>query len=154
MTDIRTYGVPKGEGKYPEEIVYSVALLYNVISSDISSFLKEYGLSIGKLNILIAIKRYGGLDGIRQVEVSQHLIVTPSNMTKMIDKLEADGLAERSALEGDRRVNMVKVTLKGSKLLDLIWDGYAEKLKQSVKGLTGNKQKQLATLLTDWFENM
>lgn len=154
MTDIRTYGVPKGEGKYPEEIVYSIALLYNVVSSDISAYLKEYDLSIGKLNILIAIKRHGGSDGIRQVEVSQHLIVTPSNMTKMIDKLEADGLAERSALAGDRRVNMIKVTSKGSKLLDSIWDGYIGKIKQSVKGLKGGQQKQLASLLTDWFESM
>lgn len=154
MTDIRTYGVPKGEGRYHEEIVYSLALLFNVISNGISGFLKQYDLSIGKLNILIAIKHQGGPDGIRQVEISQHLILTPSNMTKMIDKLEADGLVERSALEGDRRVNMIKITAKGANLVDSVWDGYTEQIKESVKGLDVAKQKTLAKLLIDWFESM
>lgn len=154
MTDIRAYGVLKGEGKYHEEILYSLALLYNTINADIADFLKTYGLSVGKLNILIAIQHHGGKNGIRQVEVSKHLIVTPSNMTKMIDKLESDGLVLRSALEGDRRVNMVKVTAKGKKLLDKIWPGYQAKLKQSIKGLSLNKQKQLASLLTSWFEGI
>lgn len=152
MTDIRTYGVPKGEGRYHEEIIYSLALLYNVISSDISGFLKEYDLSIGKLNILIAIKHHGGFEGIRQVEISQHLIVTPSNMTKMIDKLEKDTLVARSALEGDRRVNIVKITKKGSNLLDSIWGGYSSRLEKAVSPLNKAKQKQLAGLLTGWFE--
>jgi len=152
MKDIRTYGVPKGEGRYYEEIVYSMALLYNVIGSDIANYLKEYNLSIGKLNILVAIKHHGSDNGIRQVEISQHLIVTPSNMTKMIDKLEKEGLVTRSALAGDRRVNMVKVTKKGSNLLDSMWDGYTDKLREVVGHLKEDKQKKLAGLLIEWFE--
>lgn len=152
MVDIKKFGVPKGEGKYPEEIIYSLALLYNVISTDITNFLKDYELSIGKLNILIAIQHHGGQDGIRQVEISEHLIVTPSNMTKMLDKLESDGLVMRMELEGDRRVNMIKVTKKGTDLLDRIWDQYLVQLKQAVSGLSQEKQRQLAGLLTEWFE--
>jgi DNA-binding MarR family transcriptional regulator len=151
MTDLSKFGVYKGEGRYHEEIVYSLALLYNVISTDITNYLKKYGLSIGKMNILIAIKHHGGNEGIRQVEVSQHLIVTPSNMTKMIDKLESGGLVARSALEGDRRVNIVKITKKGASLLDSVWEGYNDVLKQAIIGLNKDKQKQLASLLTEWF---
>jgi len=152
VVDIKKFGVPKGEGKYPEEIIYSLALLYNVISTDITNFLKDYDLSIGKLNILIAIQHHGGQDGIRQVEISEHLIVTPSNMTKMLDKLESDGLVMRMELEGDRRVNMIKVTKKGTDLLDRIWDQYLVQLKQAVSSLSQEKQRQLAGLLTEWFE--
>ncbi|MGE0268100.1 MAG: MarR family winged helix-turn-helix transcriptional regulator [Candidatus Omnitrophota bacterium] len=152
MADIKKFGVPKGEGKYPEEIIYSLALLYNVISTDITNFLKSYGLSIGKLNILIAIQHHGGDEGIRQVEISEHLIVTPSNMTKMLDKLESDGLVMRLELEGDRRVNLIKITKKGADLLTRIWDKYLVQLKQAVSGLNQDKQKQLAGLLTEWFE--
>ncbi len=152
MTDLSKLGFSKGEGRYHEEIVYSLALLYNVVSSDITNYLKDYDLSIGKLNILIAIKHHGGEEGIRQVEVSKHLIVTPSNMTKMIDKLEKDKLVTRSALEGDRRVNIVKITKKGSDLLDSMWEGYDARLKYAIRGMNKNKQKQLAGLLTEWFE--
>lgn len=154
MTDLRTFGVSRGEGKYHEEIIYSLALLYNIVSSDITNYLKEYKLSIGKLNILIAIKHHGGEEGIRQVEVSKHLIVTPSNMTKMIDKLEKEKLVTRSALEGDRRVNIVKITPKGSDLLDSMWEGYTVRLKHAIGAISKNKQKQLAGLLTEWLEKV
>ena len=75
-------------------------------------------------------------------------------MTKMIDKLESDQLVVRSALEGDRRVNIVKITKKGADLLDSIWEGYTDKLKQAVGGLSEVKQKQVASLLTEWFETV
>jgi len=154
MADLSTFGISKARGHYHEEIIYSLALLYNIIGGDIANYLKAYDLTIGKLNILIAIKHHGGEEGIRQVEVSKHLIVTPSNMTKMIDKLEADKLVTRSALKGDRRVNIVKVTKKGVNLLDDIWEGYNEELKKALEPLNMEKQKQLAGLLTGWFNKI
>jgi DNA-binding MarR family transcriptional regulator len=128
--------------------------LYSLISDSIESYLKPYDLSIGKLNILIAIKHHGGHEGIRQVQISQHLIVTPSNMTKMIDKLESEGLVTRSALEGDRRVNIVRITKKGVDLLDSLWDGYANLLKSCLACMSKTRQKQLASLLIEWFEEL
>lgn len=154
MADLNKFGIYKGEGRVHEEILYSMALLYNIINTEVSNYLKPFNLTVGKLNILIAIKHHGGEEGIAQVEVSKHLIVTPSNMTKMIDKLEADQLVVRSALAGDRRVNIVKVTQKGADLLDVIWDGYNEQLKQSISMLGKDKQVVLAGLLTEWFEKI
>ena len=135
MADLKKFGIYKGEGNYHEEILYSMAFLYNIISMDIARFLKKNDLSIGKLNILIAIKHHGGTDGLRQVKIGEHLILTPSNMTKMIDKLEKEELVARFALEGDRRVNMIQLTKRGNKLLDEVWDGYIDKLKNAVKDL-------------------
>ena len=77
MADLKKLGIYKGEGKYHEEILYSMAFLYSMISAEISHYLKDFGLSIGKLNILIAIKHHGGQEGLRQVEISEHLILTP-----------------------------------------------------------------------------
>ncbi|MFC1510597.1 MarR family winged helix-turn-helix transcriptional regulator [Candidatus Omnitrophota bacterium] len=154
MSDLNKFGIYKGEGRVHEEIVYSMALLYNIINSEISTYLKPFNLTIGKLNILIAIKHHGGNEGIAQVEVSKHLIVTPSNMTKMVDKLEAEKMVTRSALPGDRRVNIVKVTKKGADLLDAVWEGYNAQLKKSLSALNMEKQGKLAGLLTEWFEKI
>lgn len=150
--DIRTFGVPKGEGRYPEQIIYSLAVLYNVVSTDIAQFLRQYNLSLGKFNILLAIRRYSEPNGIRQVDISQHLIVTASNMTKMLDKLQADGLVERQVLKSDRRVKMIQITAIGNGLIDTLWSKYQTLLQQSVSGLQTDKQTQLAALLTEWFE--
>jgi len=154
MVDLSIFGVSNGEGKHHEEIIYSLALIYNIISDKTEHYLKNYDLSLGKMNILIAVKHHGGKEGIRQVEISKHLIVTPSNMTKMIDKLEEGRLVERLALKGDRRVNIVRITKKGSDLLDSLWGGYNETLKGFLAGLGKERQKQLSGLLVDWFEKL
>ena len=150
MVDLSTFGVPKGGDRYYEKVIYSLALLYNVLSSEIAAYLKEYNLTIGKMNILMAIKHQGGKEGIMQVEISKHLIVTPSNMTKMIHKLEKEKLVSRHALAGDRRVNIIKITPKGSDLLDLVWKGYDAKLRSLIKNMSVDQQKVLADMLMDW----
>lgn len=154
MTDLQRYGIYKGEGRIHEEVIYSMALLYNLVNAEISSYLRDFNLSAGKLNILIAIRHQGKEKGLTQVEISKHLIVTPSNMTKMIDKLEKDELVERKALEGDRRVNIINVTKKGMTLLDGIWSDYNLKLKGLVGKISQEKQAKLASILTEWFEKL
>ncbi|MBZ0165830.1 MAG: MarR family transcriptional regulator, partial [Candidatus Omnitrophica bacterium] len=103
------------------------------------------------LNVLVAIKHHGGDEGLPQVQISRHLIVTKSNMTKHLDKLEREGYIARSARPGDRRVKIVKITPKAEKLLNGLWDDYNERLKQLTATMSRAKQKQLAALLTEWF---
>lgn len=151
MSDLNKYGFSE-QWNEQEEIVYCTALMYNRVSGLISNYLKDFGLTVGKFNILFALKSHGGIEGIKQVEVSKHLIVTPSNMTKMIDKLEKEGFVTRSALEGDRRVNIVKITKKALDLLETIWEGYNKVIESSVQNLTQTQQKQLAGLLKVWYQ--
>lgn len=154
MKTLEHFGVETGKGKYYEEAVYSLALIYNVITDEITNYLNDFGLTPGKFNILFTIKHRGGEKGISQVDVSKHLIVTKSNLTKLIVKLEKDGLVTRSALAGDRRVNVLKVTSKGSHLLDKLWEGYNARLKDLLSSLESNKQKMLSSLLVEWLNNL
>ncbi len=154
MVDLKTFGVQPGAGRHHEEIIYSLALLYNVISNKVAAYLNTYHLTIGKMNILIAIKHQGGPQGIRQVDISKHLIVTPSNMTKMLDKLEKEGLVTRHPQKDDRRVNLIKITVKGSRLLDDVWPGYNAALRNLLKDITPQQQKELARRLTGWLEKI
>jgi MarR family 2-MHQ and catechol resistance regulon transcriptional repressor len=154
MDKLRSVGLEVGKGRYPEEIVYSSALLYSVIYDEISDYLKDFDLTVGKFNMLMVIKHQGGAQGMSQVDVSKHLIVTASNMTKMIDKLEQEGLVVRFGLEGDRRVNMVKATAKASRLLDDVWAGYIAKVKKLTSPLSQDQQKELSLLLQQWLEKV
>lgn len=154
MPKTDAYGFTPGQGKFEEDIVYSLALLYSLIFQNISDYLSPFDMSVGKFNLLMIVKHRGGTEGLKQVEISRHLILTPSNMTKLIDKLEEDKLVERFAQEGDRRVNLIRITTRGSKLLDDIWPGYVKVLKQATQSLSAAQQKQLAGLLTGWFESI
>lgn len=150
MSDLQRYGIIEGETPSQEKSIYSLALIYNVCHNELTSFLRPYQLTPGKLNILVAIRFHGGKAGLSQVEVSKHLIVTPSNMTKLIDKLEMEGFVNRSACEGDRRVNVVKVTKKAEELLDRLWGLYIEKLHKFMEPLSKKEQDALAALLVKW----
>lgn len=153
MERLESIGVATGQGKYYEEAIYSLALIYNFITDEMTTYLNQYALTPGKFNILLAVKQ-GGKQGISQVDVSKRLIVTPSNMTKLIDKLEKDGLVIRSALAGDRRVNILKITAKGTKLLDSAWEGYDTRLKDLISSLDPNQQKAVSSLLVKWLGNL
>src|SRR5882757_9799188 len=113
---LKAFGVSEGQKKYYEEAVYSVTLIHNVLNKNISALHALYNLTPGKFNILMVIKHIGGEKGIKQVDISKNLILTPSNITKLIDKLEKEKLVSRSAPSQDRRVNIVTITAKGSKL--------------------------------------
>ena len=150
MGKLKSFGVEEGKGRYYEEIVYSTALLYNIIDDTLSTYLRSFDLTIGKFNILMVIKHQGEAAGINQAEVSKKLIVTPSNMTKLIDKLEEDGLVKRNVLARDRRVNILKVTARGSALLDQAWPEYVNRLKRLVDSLNASDQKELSKYLRKW----
>jgi len=154
MSELQLFGVDVGKGRHYEEIIYSSALIYNVINNQISAYLKQFDLTPGKFNILMVIKHQGGKDGISQVDISKHLIVTASNMTKMLDKLEREEFVTRHALKGDRRVNVIRITHKGSQLLDRAWIGYDKLLKEAMSPLETKKQKQLSRLLQELLEKI
>lgn len=150
MEFLELYGIERGKGQHHEEAIYGLALIYNMIYDEVSQYLKSYHLTPGKFNILLVIRHHSGPQGIPQVEISKHLIVTPSNMTKLIDKLEREDLVVRSALEGDRRVKITRITPKGSDLLNKVWKGYKEMLKALMPSLSQADQKLLSSLLIKW----
>ena len=152
MRSLEVLGVKSG--KYYEEAIYSLVLIYNIFDDEISRFLKPFNLTPGKFNILLVTKHQGKDQGISQVDISKRLIVTPSNMTKMLVKLGKDGFIERLALEGDRRVNLIRITKKGSHVLDQVWSGYNAKLESFVARLSTDTQKRLAELLGIWLSKL
>ena len=154
MNFFKTFGIENIEEKYPQQIIYSLALIYNMIYDDIAQLLGPHDLTPGKFNILLIVKHQGKDQGISQVEIGKRLILTASNMAKLIDKLEKEGLLCRSGLKGDRRVNIVKITRKGSSLLEQVWEGYNDKLFTLTSQLSKQDQKILSKMLVTWFKDM
>jgi len=71
-------------------------------------------------------------------------------MTKLLDKLEKEGLVTRSALEGDRRVNLIKVTPRAANMLDQMWGEYSQELESLMGRLTKKEQSVLSGHLVKW----
>lgn len=136
------------------KLIYSIGLLWGKISNELDSILGEYGLNISKFNILMIIKHIGGDNGIQQNEISKRLLVTASNITKLLDKLEKDSMITRNNKQSDKRVKLIKVTETASKLLDTVWPLYTEAIKEITVSINKNNAKVLDKILLEWLTNI
>ncbi|MEI7998376.1 MAG: MarR family transcriptional regulator [Candidatus Omnitrophota bacterium] len=143
-------GVDIGQGKYHEEMVYGLALMYTAIYNEIAAYLKEYNLTPDEMNVLMMVKHQGKEQGLSQVDMGRRLMVTAHNMTRLIQRLEKDAYFKRSSYQKDARVNLVKITTKGANLLDEIWPGYDQKVQELAGKLVQEDQKAIAGLIQKW----
>ena len=127
------------------KLIYSVGLLWGKINSTLDDVLSEFNLNVSKFNILMIIKHVGGYDGIQQNEISKRLLVTASNITKLLDKLEKEGMITRNSKKDDKRVKLIRITDYASKLPDNAWIKYSEKIEL----LTSNFSEKEATKQKD-----
>lgn len=152
MEYLKSFGIDTGDPQ--EEAFYGLVLVYNILFDRVSDYLQDWKLTPAQFNILMVVDKHGNEKGISQVDISKKLIVTPSNTTRLLEKMETEQLIVRSALQGDRRVNLVRVTPKGSSLLDKVWPGYKKTIQEAVEVLNGEDQKQAASLLLRWLNRL
>ena len=79
-------------------------------------------------------------------EVAQELGCGPSNITGVIDKLEARGLVERRRRTGDRRIKTVAMTRKGVALRKRLTTRLAQPAPWMV-ALSAEDQRNLVAIL-------
>jgi DNA-binding MarR family transcriptional regulator len=150
MDCLEPYGVEVGKGKYHEEIIYRLVILSNRILDEISDYLGQHKLTPAKMNVLMIVKHQGGEKGISQVDLSNRLMVSTSNLTRVLAKLQRDKLVARGIIANDRRFKTIHVTAKGSKLLDAVWPGYTQKLVGLTAGMDEEKKRLLSEMLSQW----
>lgn len=132
------------------ELVYNLARTYIILNKLMSKFFVDFGLTPAKLNILLALRLAGGERGLPQNEIGNKLVVSASNMTGLIDRLEKEGLASRVDDPNDRRVKLIKITKKGSELLDKVWKPYTQKLEEVTSVLSEEEKTDTIKILTKW----
>lgn len=152
MDYLKSFGIETGEGKHQEEAFYGLILVYNLIFDRMAEYLNSWGLTPAQFNILLVVQKNGKEEGITQVDISKKLIVTPSNTTRLLEKMEHEKLIIRQSKDEDRRFKMVHITPKGTALLDKVWPEYQQRIKQVVSVLEEDDQKKSAALLMKWLK--
>lgn len=76
----------------------------------------ELGVSLAEQDLLKQLKTGGGK--MKLVELSRRIYLSKAGVTKMVDRLESDGLITRVQSETDRRVILASLTPKGNKVLE------------------------------------
>ena len=62
---------------------------------------------------------------LRMAELSRAVVLSRSNLTRLVDRLEAAGLLRREAVPGDRRGAYAVLAAEGAKLRRRMWPDYA-----------------------------
>jgi DNA-binding MarR family transcriptional regulator len=133
--------------KQPLASVNHEALLSLVRTSSLMQklsdrFFSRFGLTDVQFNILMILKEQGPA-GLSQQELSEHLIVTKSNVVGLIDRLERSGYVKRMAHPSDRRFNQIVLTQKGEQLELRIEELYFTEVDKMMNALSGTQKRAL-----------
>ena len=106
-------------------------------------FFARWDISPSQFNVLNLL--HGKPTGSSQIELSRDLIMHRSNVTGLVDRLQARGLVERRDDARDRRVYRVALTAEGAKLLESILPHYYKAAEEVWGELSISRTKELLT---------
>jgi DNA-binding MarR family transcriptional regulator len=100
---------------------------------------RPYDLSTPQYAILF----HASPEGVPLSTICQQMLADNSNLTRMVDRLEARGLVRRAPDPGDRRVTLVQLTAAGKALIDELYPRHRAQVEQRMGALS---QAQLEAL--------
>lgn len=94
------------------------------------------------------IATLGDTEGMTCSELSSATLVTKGTLTGVLDRLEAKGLIQRDAVEGDRRCVKIRLTENGEVLFQKTFSAHAAFLRPFFeRALTKKEADQMRALL-------
>jgi DNA-binding MarR family transcriptional regulator len=100
-------------GETPRTGLFAVLHTSGVLEGRVEARLSEIGLSLAKLAALHQLSQAG--ESLPLGQLAERLSCVKSNVTQLIDRLEADGLVSRESDPNDRRSRLALLTDAGRK---------------------------------------
>src|SRR5437870_7068982 len=79
---------------------------------------EEYGFSLGDYDVLLRLARAPAA-GLRMTELAERVMISPSGLTRRVDRLVREGFVQRDRHEGDSRVMLARLTDRGRRVVKL-----------------------------------
>lgn len=106
---------------------------------------REHGTTLPRFDVMAALHRADA--PMTMSELSRLLLVSNGNVTAVVDRLEADGLAQRVQSEADRRTVHVALTDEGRRQFEGLAEGHEIAVDGLFNGLSDTDARDLARLL-------
>ncbi|MFO7605928.1 MAG: MarR family transcriptional regulator [Desulfurivibrionaceae bacterium] len=106
--------------------------------------LRPFGLTMEQFHLL---KKLAENSGISQRQLGEVADKTPTNMTRILDRMEAKGLAARREDPGDRRSSLVLLTDKGAALVEEVFGEFNAYSAQVISGVSEDEQRHAREIL-------
>ncbi len=132
--------------KDPRERAWvSIQYFGSAMLERVESALKAKGFpGLEWYDVLWGLEREGPL---RQRDLVDHLLSARYSVSRLVDRMEADGLVERRECPDDARGQLVHITEAGLKLRKEMWAVYDPAIQAALSPLTREEAAALAALM-------
>ena len=117
-----------------------------ILAADAAELLRSEDLSPAQYNVL-RILRGAGKTPLACGDIAERLIARGPDMTRLLDRMERDGLVERARSAHDRRVVGTRITVRGRIVLERLDEPMAALHDRQLKHLGAKRLKELVTLI-------
>jgi MarR family 2-MHQ and catechol resistance regulon transcriptional repressor len=112
-----------------------------------AALVASHGLTINDYGCLLLLSRAGDA-GMRRIDLANELQLSPSGITRLLDRLEDQGLVGNRACKEDARVSYAILTEAGLAKIEEAWPQHIEAVERRVGAkLSQDEIKTLAELL-------
>jgi len=131
------------------EVFLNLLRTCSVLGGQSEALLKKHGTTEPQYNALRILRgaKLGGDDALPCLEVAGRMIARVPDITRLVDRLESNGLVERRNHPDDRRVVLVAITRAGLNLLAKLDQPLLDLHRQQLGHLTKTELDSLNRLL-------
>jgi DNA-binding MarR family transcriptional regulator len=131
--------------KAPSMLLQAFSRTDHMFSARLESGLDANGLSIAKFGVL---KELGSAtEPLALGQLAERLACVKSNITQLVDRLEADGLVTRVPDAQDRRSTLAVITDEGRRRYEIGLKVQIELEQELLSSISLEEQEQLASIL-------
>lgn len=113
--------------------------------------LRSHGLRVGQEMILLQL---WAEDGLTQTQLAERVCVEPPTVSKMLQRMESEGLIERRADPDDARISRVFLAAASRSIEAAVGASWAGVEAQATAGMTCEERLLLRRLLVQMRENL
>ncbi|MFD1335591.1 MarR family winged helix-turn-helix transcriptional regulator [Oceanobacillus iheyensis] len=117
---------------------------YKTVMEQVELDVKSRGISLTDFAVLELLYHRGQQP---LQKIADKILLTSGSITYVVNKLEKQGYLTREQCELDKRVTYAVISDKGTELLDSIFPGHWDKIKQIMHGLDYHEKEEAIALL-------
>lgn len=138
----------KAFGSLEEEAWLNLKRTTDRLEQPVLDVLKGANLTPTQYNVL-RILRGAGSEGLTAGDVGDRMLTRSCDVTRLLDRLEVQGLVQRSRTAADRRVITVTITEEGMHLLQSLDEPIREVHQSQLRHLGPGRLRELIDLLEE-----
>jgi DNA-binding MarR family transcriptional regulator len=103
---------------------------HSALTRELSAKLVEqHGLTMSEVEVLLLLSRAPD-HSMRRIDLSHDVRLSPSGVTRMLDRMEGTGLVEKGACKQDARVSYAVLTDEGMARLQEVWPDHVAAIER------------------------